>query len=488
MAAYKIHMDRAKIGVDLGDGSERAEYVNQDYILSVLRRPHRFINLMYTYYPNDEQWPARISEACKDMEVSFAWDYPYDDYFPYGANGEPFNQMKDVRRHGQDVLLTITMDTKVTDDQLRKIAKDLKPFGRMRLRVNHECNGNWFTHNKRNSYEEIGKFFERTAKVIKAEAPNISLIFCAGFIEDNEEKVPYEEEFTCAYNATDIYSCDKYLALHYGWPYDVAEAGGGSYFGDDSERIYKMFKRTEGYLAKNFGKKKFILGELNTDGDVTGGIKQPDSIKNFYAMAAKDEPGFLDGISMYQFRDKGRLGLEIQDPNNASVGIKQPLLDEYRNIISEEAFSPVISRVEEAPVAFPAKLRWGSFEDSDGIEVPVNIEKLPAFFEMSFDKENALMIEYLGRWFYKAPGVETIDMMSVFYEALWDNKLEEVLEKAKNSSVRIFATPKDGTNFDGDIDASVMNGEKEDIIYNYYDVIKAEPKIRLRYEGCSIVK
>ena len=35
----------AKCGLDLGDGSERAEYVDQDYILQTLGRPHRNINI-----------------------------------------------------------------------------------------------------------------------------------------------------------------------------------------------------------------------------------------------------------------------------------------------------------------------------------------------------------------------------------------------------------------------------------------------------------
>ena len=57
----KIHMGPAKCAVDLGDGSERGEYVNQDYILHSLGRPHRAINLMYCYYPLDKEWPGRIS-------------------------------------------------------------------------------------------------------------------------------------------------------------------------------------------------------------------------------------------------------------------------------------------------------------------------------------------------------------------------------------------------------------------------------------------
>ena len=39
----KIHLGPAKCALDLGDGSERAEYVNQDYILHKLGRPHRAI-------------------------------------------------------------------------------------------------------------------------------------------------------------------------------------------------------------------------------------------------------------------------------------------------------------------------------------------------------------------------------------------------------------------------------------------------------------
>ena len=67
-----LHMGPAPCALDLGDGSERAEYVNQDYILHTLGRPHRAVNIMYTYYPHDSEWPARISEAWKDRDVSFA--------------------------------------------------------------------------------------------------------------------------------------------------------------------------------------------------------------------------------------------------------------------------------------------------------------------------------------------------------------------------------------------------------------------------------
>ena len=43
---YSLHMGKAKCAVDLGDGSERGEYVNQDYILNKMGRPHRSISLL----------------------------------------------------------------------------------------------------------------------------------------------------------------------------------------------------------------------------------------------------------------------------------------------------------------------------------------------------------------------------------------------------------------------------------------------------------
>ena len=119
----KLHLGAAQCALDLGDGSERAEYVNQDYILHKLGRPHRAIGIMYTYYPHDKQWPQRISKACKDMNITFQWDYPYDDYFPFNADGQPWEQMRDIRRHGQDAALTLTLDCSLSDDELREVAR-----------------------------------------------------------------------------------------------------------------------------------------------------------------------------------------------------------------------------------------------------------------------------------------------------------------------------------------------------------------------------
>jgi len=227
-------MGPAKCALDLGDGSERGEYVNQDYILHKLGRPHRAVNLMFCYYPLDKGWPNRAS-SLETGKIGFAWDYAYDDYFPYqgglegNTEGEPFLSMKDVRRHGQDVILTLTVDCAVSDNHLEKIADDLRPFGRLMLRINHEATGNWFAFNKRYSYREVADFYVRFHRIIKKRAHHIKTILCIGDPPHDDGKMKNEDEFAQAINDADMWSADTYLALHWGWPFDIAEPGGNSH-------------------------------------------------------------------------------------------------------------------------------------------------------------------------------------------------------------------------------------------------------------------
>ncbi|MBR5066779.1 MAG: hypothetical protein IKX08_03940, partial [Lachnospiraceae bacterium] len=177
----KILLGKAECAIDLGDGSERGEYVSQDYILNVLGRPMRAISLMTAYYPLDETFPTRAHDAFADKDITFQWDYPYDDYETYkgGLVGqldkEPFNWMRDVRKHGQDVCLTVTMDTNISDDHIKAMAKDLSTFGRVMLRVNHEAGGDWFSFTKRASYEDIALFFAHVCDIFHEEAKNVKL-------------------------------------------------------------------------------------------------------------------------------------------------------------------------------------------------------------------------------------------------------------------------------------------------------------------------
>ena len=470
-------MGPAKCAVDLGDGSERGEYVNQDYILYKLGRPHRNINLMYCYYPLDKGWPKRASAAFANSTGTFAWDYPYDDYFPYeggiggNAGGEPFKSMQDVRRHGQDVTLTLTADCAISDEHIRKIAQELKPFGRMHLRVNHEATGNWFSFNKRYSYQEVADFFVRFHKIVKQEAPNVQTILCiGGGPVDGKNEMAYEKEFEEAIRVTDIWSGDNYLALNWGWPYTIAERDGRTHQRSAVEKVFRDNEFShERFLARNDGiNKPHVLSEFNADGDVTGPFDQATIMKDFYMTIKNKKATWLTGLTYYQFRDKGRLALEIEDPNNPDVGIEQPMMATYKEIINDPWFMPEMKKSSE--VELPMKLCWGSAEDSDGLFIPLSFEKSPVFCEVTFDQEDLnVIMEINGRWFYKKPGVKTIDMMAAFYE--------KPLAGPTELSFKMFAPPATGEN-----DPS----QGDDWTINCYTEVKEFPKFRIRYEPTEV--
>ena len=472
MDIKKIVLGKAKCAVDIGDGSERGEYVSQDYIINKLGRTHRGIGLMYCYYPLDEGWPERASVAFKSEDSQNAWGYPYDDYFTYkgGLNGnqdgEPFTFMRDIRKHGQDVNLTMTVDCAVSDEHLIAIAKDLKKYGRLKFRINHEATGTWFNFNKRYSYQEVADFFVRFHKIIKEYAPNVSTLICIGGVKgDGTGEIEYEKEFTEAVQVADIWSHDRYISLHWGWPNDIAEPGLNNHSRSDLTLVHKHNKEAfERYKYINGGKDKpKVLSELNTDGDVTGGIEQAEDVKEFYDRIKSGEFDFYNAITMYQFRDRGRLGLEQEDPNNSEVGIDQPLLQTYKEIISDPYFNPTIDLQED--VELPFKLRWGDAEDSDGIGIKIDFEKNPVFCEVTFEEEGLnLMMEINGRWFYKAPETKVIDLMPAFWA--------KPLESGQTVVLNVFAPPANGEN-------DPSQGDDWDI--NYYSEIKQIPEFRIRY-------
>ena len=178
-----------------------------------------------------------------------------------------------------------------------------------------------------------------------------------------------------------------------------------------------------------------------------------------------EEQGWFNGFTFYQFRDRGRLGLEIEDPSNPECGFEQPVMKTYKEIIHDEYFYPEIKSGEET--AFPVQLRWGGSEDSDGIEIPLSFEKNPTFCEVYFEGEDEnlnLMMELNGKWFYKAPGAKVIDFMPAFYE--------KPLDSAKEMTLKIFAPPASGEN---------TEGATEDWMLNTYTTMKNMPNIRIRF-------
>ena len=183
-------------------------------------------------------------------------------------------------------------------------------------------------------------------------------------------------------------------------------------------------------------------------------------------MVKNDEEKWLDGYTFYQFRDRGRLGLETEDPNNANVGIKLPLLDTFIEIINDEYFKQPINI--EGNETLPVKLRWGSAEDSDGVGVEISVEDEPVFFEAYFEDELEdanLLMEINERWFYKAKGVKFVDFMPAFFGKT---------VKGKNLTLMIFAPPATGEN-----DSS----QGDDWRINYYYTLTKLPKIRLEYKA-----
>ena len=109
------------------------------------------------------------------------------------------------------------------------------------------------------------------------------------------------------------------------------------------------------------------------------------------------------------------------------------------------------------------------------MEIPIIIEKNPHYAELYFDQDLIdanLMFEFGGYWFYKAPGVKCIDLMSYFFE----NPLEEGC--SKEFKLRIFAPPATGKN----------STDSKDSLLNYYYDLPKLPKIRIEYEPVSIIK
>lgn len=489
MKAKKVLLQSAAgCALDLGDGSERGLYVSQDYILQRLHKIHRGINLMYTYYPNDKTWPQRVSKAYP-RESGGAWDYPYEDYFPYRGgreglhNEEPFKFMQEIRRHGMDVVLSITIDPALTEADLELIARDLRPYGRVLLRVNHECTGTWFCYNKRASYQQLADFFVLVCKVMHTHAPNVKLILCAGMFEKETGKIEMEDIFLEAHKAADIWSGDKYLSLHWGWPADVATKENANYACYDVDEVYDMAKSTLYRLRQITGQDKpFVLSELNGDGDVTGALRQSDMLQHFMERLEQDKEKWLSAFTLYQFRDDGRLGLEVTDPNNKDVGIEQPELAMYRSQLHKPFFSQRIESTEQA-VSFPVTLRWTSSEDAEGVELAIAVEKTPCYAELYFEgalKPLNLMMEFGGWWFYKAPGVTCIDLMSYFYAH------PLAAGQPQQMKLRIFTPPADGLNHpaDGSDPYTAPCGAWMD---SCFTELPGLPRLRLEYEPVQFV-
>ena len=338
----------------------------------------------------------------------------------------------------------------------------------MMLRLNHEATGDWFSFTKRASYQQIADFYVRFQRILKKIAPNVSTILCIGGLEPGSDKIEKEAEFAEAVKETDIWSVDQYLSLNWGWPYEVALKDNSQHKRSNTKEIYdgtraayKRFREINGGVNK-----PMLISEFNADGDVTGPFDQIATVKEFCEYIKADSENWLSGFTFYQFRDDGRLGLEITDPNNSDVGVEQPILGAYKEIMNDDFFKQGIEVKGDAEL--PVTLRWGSSEDSEGIAIDVDLEKNPVFAEAYFEGSLAdanLMMEINGQWFYKAPGVKFVDFMPAFF----DGKISG----PKTVKLNIFAPPATGEN-------DPLQGE--DWLTNYYYEIKELPRLRFEFE------
>ena len=257
------------------------------------------------------------------------------------------------------------------------------------------------------------------------------------------------------------------MSLHWGWPYDVATKETKNYYRAKVKDIYDMGKATAKRFAFVAGEERpMVLSEMNADGDVTGPYEQAEMLEEFCRLLKEDKEDWLEGFTFYQFRDRGRLGLEWEDPNNPDVGIRLPLMDSFIKIINDDYFKPSVTENED--VTLPAKLRWGGAEDSEGISIPMTFDKEPVFCEAYFKdelKDANLMMELNGRWFYKAPGNEFVDFMPAFFGG---NKVA-----GKTMTLKIFAPPATGEN---------DPAQGDDWTINWYYTLNKLPEIRVEYE------
>ena len=129
----------------------------------------------------------------------------------------------------------------------------------------------------------------------------------------------------------DIWSVDKYLSLHYGWPFNVCDKGDiyKSYMHYGVRKIWDEMHLIYDAFAKFSGQNKPLeICEFNADGDVGGRRDQAALLTGFYRRVIKEKPKFLKAITYYQFRDRGRRArarrseqLERRNPIELSRGL-----------------------------------------------------------------------------------------------------------------------------------------------------------------------
>lgn len=346
MELRRVQLKRMKSQVIISNGSERGEYIPLDYVFSQFERIHDGVQLMKTYYPNDESWSdsKKISEVTKEKGISFAWDYEYEDYHPFNIwseNSSTLQEIEEIKQYGADLHLTLTMDLSLDENEIRKIAESLRGYGKIYLRINHEMNGSWFRFNTQHTFQEACDFFVKCDRIMKQVNCNIYTVFnlsgdCfteEGIVRDEPLRLG-ENELLAALKAADYWSIDKYTSLHFGWPFEnVKREEMKQYFQGTVDLWWQIV--TEMYIKmiwKNgLVAKPLFINEFNSDSDIDGEDGQADNILSVYKRLADGEYEWMEGIAMYQFRDFGGLGLEKGDKMEFQ---QMPALKTYKEALN----------------------------------------------------------------------------------------------------------------------------------------------------------
>lgn len=353
ISPVSFYKNKNKTRLILSNGSERGDFVPLSYILGKLGRIHDGIQLMKAYYPYDAVWSAkhRVSQVSRKENIHFAWDYEYEDYHPFDIfeeNSVTLREMAEIKKFGSDIYLTLTIDLSLPDNELIAIVKILNGYGRIFLRINHEANGTWFRYNIFNTYKEVSDFFIRFHRIIKGHSSLIHTVFSLTgdmFVADKivtDQLLQLSESgLKEALQTADYWSIDKYASLNYGWPFEDIANGKNLFFKQTVDEWWQMVEET--YLKmiwfNNLQAKPLFINEFNSDSDVDGFETQAEIINRVYSRLATDEFQWLAGITMYQFRDYGGLGLEQGDLKEYQ---SLPVLDVYRKVIRKYNYDQMI--------------------------------------------------------------------------------------------------------------------------------------------------
>ncbi|OQA23828.1 MAG: hypothetical protein BWY59_02496 [Verrucomicrobia bacterium ADurb.Bin345] len=433
------------------DGSERGDYVPQSHLLKIIGRPHHVVNLMFQYYPDMDGWPTQ----------GVNWHGFYrnnslnkgDGYFPLvlepgGRWGQAYlRQIADVRAHGQEPQLTLTLHANTPDETLARIADSLHPFAPMRIRINHECNGVWFHFNQVWSYKEVSDLFVRFHRILHERAPGVQTVACwngpGDTIENPDTPNPNRGQLTDdqlgpMFRIADIVSYDQYAALHYGWPDpDFDPARPTQFFRIAPAtwwRVFEDFHRT--ICTLRGGETPIEVHEVNEDAELAGAEGQAQWLTAFYREAAARRLPWLTNITFYQFRDRGGLGLEQEDPQDASRGRPTPALSAYADAIRQPHFDLSLTRGAQEPARVPADLLWRSPVDAAGIEYTYPLRNAAERVLFTCTPKAHLLVEHAGRWVIKPRGISQIPLARG--------------PECSDFSIRVFAPPPDGRNNQSD--------------------------------------